>query len=124
MTAARKIAAAFALAVLLVAPATVRAHAFLDHSDPAVGSTVSASPAVMHLWFTQQLEPAFSWVTVTDKSGATVNDGSAAVDPSNRSEFDVKLKALTAGTYKVKWHALSVDTHTTEGDYTFSVRGK
>ena len=120
----RTIAAAFALAVLLIAPAAVRAHAFLDHSDPAVGSTLSTPPAVMHLWFTQELEPAFSSVTVTDKSGATVNDGPATVDPSNRSEFDVKLKPLTAGTYKVKWHALSVDTHTTEGDYTFSVRGK
>ena len=124
MTTTRTIAAAFALAVLLTAPAAVRAHAFLDHSDPAVGSTLSTPPAVMHLWFTQELEPAFSSVTVTDKSGATVNDGPATVDPSNRSEFDVKLKPLTAGTYKVKWHALSVDTHTTEGDYTFSVRGK
>jgi copper resistance protein C len=120
----RTIAAAFALAGLLIAPATVWAHAFLDHSDPAVGSTLSTPPAVMHLWFTQELEPAFSSVTVTDKSGATVNDGPATVDPGNRSEFDVKLKPLTAGTYKVKWHALSVDTHTTEGDYTFSVRGK
>jgi len=117
----RLIAAAFVLAALLIAPAEVRAHAFLDHSDPAVGSTVPTSPAVMHLWFTQQLEPAFSWVNVTDQSGATMNDGSAAIDPSNSSEFDVKLKPLPPGTYTVKWHALSVDTHTTEGDFTFHV---
>ena len=76
----RTIAAAFALAVLLIAPAAVRAHAFLDHSNPAVGSTVPASPAVIHLWFTQQVEPAFSSVTVTDSSGASVNDGPAAID--------------------------------------------
>jgi methionine-rich copper-binding protein CopC len=124
MTVTRLTAASFALVALLIAPVAVRAHAFLDHSDPAVGSAVSASPAVMHLWFTQQLEPAFGWVTVTDKSGATVNDGPATIDPSNRQEFDVKLKPLPPGTYKVKWHALSVDTHTTEGDFAFSVRGK
>ena len=123
MTATR-LSAAITLAAFLLAPATARAHAFLDHSDPAVGSTVAASPAVMHLWFTQELEPAFSWVTVTDKSGATVNDGPAAINPSNRQEFDVKLKTLPAGQYKVKWHALSVDTHTTEGDFGFSIRGK
>lgn len=123
MKTARLFATAFALAVLIVAPAAVRAHAFLDHSDPAVGSTVPTSPAEMHLWFTQELEPAFSWVTVTDKSGATVNDGPATVNPSNKQEFDVKLKPLHAGTYTVKWHALSVDTHTTEGDYTFQVKG-
>jgi hypothetical protein len=28
---------------------------------------------------------------------------------------------LPAGTYTVKWHVLSVDTHTTEGDFTFHV---
>lgn len=121
MMTTRLIAAAFLLAELLVAPDAVRAHAFLDHSDPAVGSTVPTSPSVMHLWFTQELEPAFSWVTVTDKSGASMNDGGATVDPSNKSEFDVKLKPLPAGTYTVKWHALSVDTHTTDGDFTFHV---
>jgi hypothetical protein len=119
--ATRGIVAAFALAGLLLAPAAVRAHAFLDHSDPAVGSTVPAAPAIIHLWFTQQVEPAFSSVTVTDRSGASVNDGSAAIDPSNQSELDVKLKPLLAGTYTVKWHVLSVDTHTTEGDFTFHV---
>jgi copper resistance protein C len=122
MTPSRVIAAAFALAALIIAPSAVRAHAFLDHSDPAVGSTVPAPPSVLHLWFTQELEPAFSWATVSDKSGASVNDGSAAIDPSNKQELDVKLKPLQAGTYTVKWHALSVDTHTTEGDFTFQVK--
>lgn len=116
-------AAVIALAALLAAPASVGAHAFLDHSDPAVGSTVPSPPSVMHLWFTQQLEPAFSRATVTDKSGATVNDGAATIDPANKSELDVRLRSLTPGTYKVKWHVLSVDTHTTEGDFTFNVRG-
>jgi methionine-rich copper-binding protein CopC len=118
----RLIAAAFVLAALLIAPAAVRAHAFLDHADPAVGSTVPAPPTEAHLWFTQELEPAFSWVTITDRSGASMNDGPAAIDPSNKSELTVKLKPLSTGTYTVKWHALSVDTHTTEGDFTFQVK--
>ena len=116
----RIIAATFVLA-LFIAPGAVGAHAFLDHADPAVGSTVPGSPSVLHLWFTQELEPAFSWATVTDRSGATVSDGPAAIDPSNKSELDVKPKQLPAGTYTVKWHALSVDTHTTEGDFKFNV---
>ena len=121
MTTTRAIAAAFALAAILVSPAPLWAHAFLDHSDPAVGSTIPASPSVLNLWFTQELEPAFSWVTVTDRSGAAVNDGPAAIDPSDQTELTVKLKLLPAGTYTVKWHVLSVDTHTTEGDFTFQV---
>lgn len=118
----RTTVAALVLAGLLIAPAAVRAHAFLDHADPAVGSTVPTSPPQLHLWFTQELEPAFSWATVTDKSGATVSDGPATIDPNNKSELDLKLKALEAGTYTVKWHALSVDTHTTEGDFSFQVK--
>ena len=115
---------AFTFAALLAVTSPGGAHAFLDHSDPAVGSTMATPPTVMHLWFTQQLEPAFSSVTVTDRSGVTVNDGPAAIDPGNKQELDVKLKPLPPGIYKVKWHVLSVDTHTTEGDYTFNVRGK
>ena len=115
------IAAALALAATLTSTSPLLAHAFLDHSDPAVGSTVPTAPAVMHLWFTQELEPAFSSVTVSDQSGATVSDGSATIDPSSPSEMTVKLKQLPPGTYTVKWHVLSVDTHTTTGDFNFQV---
>jgi len=117
----RVLTSIFVLAALCIAPAAVGAHAFLDHADPAVGSSVPTSPSVLHLWFTQELEPAFSWATVSDRSGATVNDGAATIDPGNKSELDIKLKQLPPGTYTVKWHALSVDTHTTEGDFTFHV---
>jgi methionine-rich copper-binding protein CopC len=117
----RIIATTLLLAGALLAPTAVRAHAFLDHSDPAVGSTVPTAPAVVHIWFTQELEPAFSWIQVTDKSGASVTDGTSAIDPGNNQEMDVKLKLLPPGTYTVKWHALSVDTHTTQGDFTFKV---
>jgi methionine-rich copper-binding protein CopC len=122
MTSLRTMAAALAFAGLFIAPAVVQAHAFLDHSDPAVGSTVPNAPGVIHLWFTQELEPAFSSVTVTDKSGASMNNGPAVIDPANSSELDVKLNQLAPGTYTVKWHVLSVDTHTTEGDFVFHVR--
>jgi methionine-rich copper-binding protein CopC len=118
----RAIATTFAAAALLLGSSASRAHAFLDRAEPAVGSTVPSAPGVIHLWFTQQLEPAFSSVTVTDKSGAAVNDGPAQADPSNKSELNVKLKPLPSGTYKVKWRVLSVDTHRTEGDFSFSVR--
>ena len=121
MTPSRILAAALALAVLLVAPAAIGAHAFLDHADPAVGSTVPKSPAMIHLWFTQQLESAFSSATVTDKSGSSVSNGASAIDPGNSSELDVKLNQLPAGTYTVKWRVLSVDTHTTEGDFKFHI---
>jgi copper resistance protein C len=33
----------------------------------------------------------------------------------------VGLKPLSPGTYRVRWHVLSVDTHRTEGSFTFHV---
>jgi methionine-rich copper-binding protein CopC len=35
----------------------------------------------------------------------------------------IGVKALGPGSYRVRWRALSVDTHTTEGSFTFHVGG-
>ncbi len=114
--------AVFAIAVALQA-ATAEAHAFLDHASPAVGSAVPSAPAVVTMWFTQQLEPAFTTATVTDKSGKPVDAGPAQIDPKDPTKLQVRLKPLPPGTYTVTWHALSVDTHTTQGHFTFEVGG-
>jgi methionine-rich copper-binding protein CopC len=115
-------AAALAGAVILPAPAA-RAHAFLDHASPAVGSSLPTAPAAVTMWFTQQLEPAFTTATVSDKSGNRVDAGPAQVDAKDPTELKVLLKPLPPGTYTVSWHALSVDTHTTTGHFTFTVGG-
>jgi methionine-rich copper-binding protein CopC len=97
-----------------------RAHAFLDHASPLVGSTVPTAPHEVSLWFTQNLEPAFSSVQVTDARGARVDQGKAQVGGST---MRIGLKSLAPGTYKVHWHVLSVDTHKTEGSFSFHVGG-
>jgi methionine-rich copper-binding protein CopC len=117
-------AAAVCAAAIALNSHGVCAHAFLDHASPAVGSSVPTAPADVTMWFTQQLEPAFTTATVTDKSGNTVDSGPAAVDTQNPTELRVPLKPLPAGTYMVTWHALSVDTHTTQGHFTFEVAGR
>jgi methionine-rich copper-binding protein CopC len=111
------------LVSLLLVPLATRAaqaHAFLDHASPLVGSTVPAAPHEVVLTYTQNLEPAFSTVQVTDSSGARVDTGKAEVSGST---MRIGLKSLGPGTYKVHWHVLSVDTHSTEGTFTFHVGG-
>ncbi len=111
-----------ALLLLAVSSGTAaHAHAFLDHASPLVGGTVAAAPREVSLWFTQSIEPAFSRVEVTDANGARVDQGKAQV---NGSTMRVGLKPLGAGTYRVHWHILSVDTHTTQGSFTFHVGGR
>jgi methionine-rich copper-binding protein CopC len=108
------------LLLIALAPVAAQAHAFLDHASPLVGSTVPAAPHEVVLTFTQNLEPAFSTAQVTDSSGARVDQGKAQVSGNTMT---VGLKALGPGSYKVHWHALSVDTHSTEGAFTFTVGG-
>jgi methionine-rich copper-binding protein CopC len=112
--------AAAILVTALGAPAAL-AHAFLDHASPLVGSTVASAPHEVTLTFTQGLEPAFSTVTVTDSGGAEVSQGKAQVSGNT---MRIGLKTIGPGAYKVRWHALSVDTHSTEGTFTFHVGGK
>ena len=94
------------------------AHAFLDHAEPRVGSTVPAAPREVVLSYTQNLEPAFSSIEVSDSNGARVDQGKARVSAST---MRISVKQLPPGSYRVRWHVLSVDTHTTEGSFTFHV---
>jgi methionine-rich copper-binding protein CopC len=110
---------ALTAALALRAPAS--AHAFLDHAEPPVGSSMQKAPPQLSLWFTEDLEPAFSGATVTDAQGHAVNAGKAHVDPHDRKLMHVPLKARGPGSYRVNWHVLSVDTHRTEGNYSFTV---
>jgi methionine-rich copper-binding protein CopC len=107
--------------VLLCAmPTLAMAHAFLDHASPRVGNTVATAPNEVVLWFTQKLEPAFSSIEVHNEQGASVTGGKATV-VGDRTQMRVPLKTLPKGTYKVLWHVLSVDTHRTQGDFSFRV---
>jgi methionine-rich copper-binding protein CopC len=117
------LAAAVLAAATGLAVRAACAHAFLDHASPAVGSSLPTAPAALTMWFTQQLEPSFTTATVSDKSGNRVDAGPAQVDANDPTQLRVPLKPLAPGTYTVSWHALSVDTHTTTGHFTFTVGG-
>jgi hypothetical protein len=117
----RILVALIAAAAVIGAVPAARAHAFLDHASPAVGSSVSDAPKVVTLWFTQDLEPAFSGVTVTNEAGQRVDLGDAQIPQGSPAELRIGLKSLPPGTYLVSWHVVSVDTHPTEGTFTFEV---
>ena len=94
------------------------AHAFLDHAEPRVGNTVATAPREVTLWFTQKLEPAFSSIIVTNSAGQRVDTGKTRV---SGNQMSVSLRSGGAGTYRVNWRVLSVDTHRTDGNFTFRV---
>ena len=111
-----------AAALVACAAAAVHAHAFLDHAEPRVGSVVKAAPAEVRLWFTEEVEAAFSTVKVLDAGGRRVDKADARVDPGAPNVLRVSLPPLPAGAYTVQWRVVSVDTHVTSGNFAFQVR--
>jgi methionine-rich copper-binding protein CopC len=104
--------------LLLLATGEATAHAMLDHAEPRVGNKVASPPREVTLWFTQKLEPSFSSITVTDSAGKRVDTGKTRV---SGSQMSVSLRQGGTGTFHVSWRVLSVDTHTTDGSFTFQV---
>lgn len=106
--------------VLLAAPAPGFAHALLQRAEPSVGGTVRSPPAQVALTFTEAVEPLFSTVTVADAAGRRVDKGDVHAAGEAR-RLAVSLVPLVPGVYTVTWHATSVDTHKTEGSFSFTV---
>ena len=98
--------------------AAARAHAFLDHADPRVGSTVAA-PGRVELWMTEDLEPAFTTLRVFDSQGHEIDRKDATISGAT---MIVSLPPLGPGTYLVKWKAVATDTHITSGTFKFTVQ--
>jgi len=50
-----------------------------------------------------------------------VDKGDGHVDAQDNTILEVSLPSLPAGKYHVYWVAVSVDTHRTEGDFSFTI---
>ena len=97
------------------------AHAYLSRAVPAVGSTVTTPPTELDCYFTEELEPSFSTLEVQDAAGKRVDSGNMHIAPRDPKEMVIGVGHLGPGSYKVIWHAVSVDTHHTQGSFDFTV---
>ena len=107
--------------ILMIDSTRLEAHAFLKHADPGIGSTVQTSPSQVRIRFTENIEPAVSNIQVFDASGKEVDKRDLHLDSSDHALLQVSLPPLGAGTYKVVWRVISVDTHVTNGNFTFRI---
>ena len=114
------VAIMFVPAAVLV-PAAAAAHAQLRQSDPPVGGTVQAAPREVEITYSEAVEPRFSSIVVTDAAGAVMDKHDVHTAPGDGKRLVVGVGALPPGTYRVEWHATSVDTHKTEGTFSFTV---
>jgi methionine-rich copper-binding protein CopC len=108
-----------AIIAILLTATSVWAHAFLDHAEPKVGSTINESPSQVTLWMTENLEPAFSKLQIYDAKGTEVDNKDIKV---NGNIMKVSLPKLAAGKYRVSWQVVAVDTHRTSGTFDFTIQ--
>jgi methionine-rich copper-binding protein CopC len=97
-------------------------HSGLQRAEPPVESSLKRPPPEVKLYFSDPLEPDYSTVRVKDGRGAQIDRQDAHVDPSNPRLLRVTLPPLGHGTYAVIWRVLSIDSHVTEGRFTFRVK--
>jgi copper transport protein len=90
-----------ALIVILcffIAASPVRAHGYLVRSIPEDRAVLERAPMRVQYWFSEDLEPAFSGLTVRDQNGQVVATGGVA--EADRSLLTARLPAnLPDGAY-------------------------
>lgn len=111
--------AAALLAAAALPPPCAWAHAFLDHAEPRVGSTLHGSPSAVTLTFTEAIEAGFSRIEVLDARDQRIESG--PLEHPNPEVLRVALPSLPSGEYTVHWTVTSVDTHQTDGRFNFTV---
>ncbi|MFZ2393971.1 copper resistance CopC family protein [Rhodoferax sp.] len=113
------------VAVLALASADAAlAHAALVKSEPARRATLSKSPPQLRLWFNERLEPEYAMVSVIREGAGPVLTPKARVDKDDPKLLMLELPVLSSGVYTVKYRVLSVDGHTVDYGFTFSVKAE
>ncbi|MGE6385306.1 copper homeostasis periplasmic binding protein CopC [Pseudomonas sp. NPDC078416] len=101
------------------------AHAHLESQQPAADSEVSA-PKELRLVFSEGVEATFTKVVISldapDTPTEIIQTRNVETDPNDQKVLIVTPAVpMVPGKYKVEWHAVSVDTHKSEGTYRFQV---
>lgn len=112
-------ATALAVAATLAVAGAAQAHAHLVTSSPAANAT-GPSPSTIELKLSEAPLAKFS--------GVQLMAGSHAVSVKTVASADKDMlvvapgSPLKAGAYTVKWHAVTADTHRSQGAFSFTVR--
>jgi len=110
------------LSFLAASPVLVSAHSFPESEAPAAGQTLNEPPSEVKIKYDAPIEKLFAQLAVIDASGHNLAQGAPAVSDDGYI-LTVKLPRLKPGNYLVKWRVVGIDTHHTEGSYSFSVGG-
>jgi methionine-rich copper-binding protein CopC len=114
------ISATALLAIVLSSPIVASAHSFPEKETPSAGQKVSSPPSEVVIDFDAPIEKLFAKLEVDGADGKNEDVGAAQVSDDGL-RLSAKVPALKPGDYTVKWAVVCIDTHHTEGSYTFTV---
>lgn len=110
-----------AAALLLGSISPLFAHAHLAKSEPQDDATLKNAPPTISIEYTELLELNLSSLVLKDGKGKAIETGKLQHVNDNKKTLAIKPPVLSPGTYRVEWGAASVDTHRTEGSFTFKI---
>ncbi len=110
------------IAGAIIGPGSAFAHAFPVREVPRPGAVLAAPPPLVVITFTEDVNARFSGITVHASGGARVDNSDPVRDRRDHKVLSVGFrKPLRPGSYVVRWLALAMDGHRTQGHYDFTV---
>lgn len=111
-----------AMAVVVLGPVEVLAHATLVTSDPAGGTTLTASPANVTATFAESFDTTRSSMALLGPNGATLATNERGAAATAESMTISGFGTLAAGKYTVQWTTITPDDNGIErGTFAFTV---
>ncbi|GAA2567955.1 hypothetical protein GCM10010435_47160 [Winogradskya consettensis] len=115
----KALAALAAILVVLLPAAPAWAHAQMIASTPAKDATLTTAPTAITLKFTERLNPGFTTIVLSDAARQRIPAAPPAIDSATGTL--TLTQPLTNGPYTVAYRVVSVDGHTVQGSYLFTV---
>lgn len=103
---------------MLLLPNMAMAHSKLQSSSPAADSTLDAVPEQIEMIFNTEIE-SLSNFKLFNAAGEQFETGKAAV--SGDTMTGALPPDLENGVYTVKWTIIGADSHSVEGEFSFTV---
>jgi methionine-rich copper-binding protein CopC len=111
-----------ALALICGRTRLASAHSFPQVETPAAGQTLTLPPSRVSIKFDAPIEQLFAQLQIINSDGKDEAAGAPEVSTDGYT-LSIKVAALKAGAYAVKWAGVCIDTHHTTGAYDFTISG-
>lgn len=112
-----KLSAVLAALTACLVVGTAQAHAHLEKSTPADGSTLSAAPAAIEMTFSETARLTALSIQKGQEPRQVIRELPAVADKTVR----VALPKLAPGVYTLSWRAVAADGHVSSGIVHFTI---